>query len=604
MRIATDFLRRATGNVSHFVRHHVLAIGAALLVAAIYAIPQVIYLVQGHAGAVLVQPDETFYVARLVRALQGVDARCPFLYEHRHGLSLVPGFVERGLAAPFRFGVALGLACPSPDAVVIFYRALLAFLGVLAAAFALTSTGLPSKLAVLAAFWAYVDPGILAYKPLVGFLLNGPAFNRLTNPLVGLPIFFVAWACLARAILDRERMRTAVVVSGVAGGLLFYVSFYYWTLFVAIAVISVFFEWRRRYLVIAIVLGIAAIASVGYWPYAISFRGSPYYADILWRTDFHSHGRGVCFAPNKTMWLFVLAALSLWRVSVPRARFLVTSILAGFGCFYSSLVTGMDFPNSMENSHWTVALAPMVLGATLWRGYCWLGGERYVCWRSRIGVGLGAVLVLGGTLASVRLSRNGTGEGAGALDPAYGAAWTWLRKNGPMDAVVMADEGTMGHVPLRAGNYVWINELVYPDAVSFEEILDRYRVLWALKGTSVSELEQMFASRFDGPRTWLWAWGLTPSLARDLRDDGWPPLDPLRWRSFVRGIVDAVDRTTAEEVQAIGRRYRLDYILRGPNESLWTNVENHLLLTPVFQAQGVRIDRVDGWRLPAPSTRW
>jgi hypothetical protein len=525
----------------------------------------------------------------------------PLLHEHQHDLSIVPGFVERALAAPFRLGVMIGLPCPSPSSLLVLYRGLFAFAGVLALTFAFRSVGMPRALAVLAAFWTYVDPGVLPYKPLVGLLWPTFVFDRFSNPLVGVPVFFVAWGCLARALLDEEHWLRWSVIGGVAAGLLFYVSFYYWTLFVATAAVSFLPEPRRRFRPLAVTLGVAAVSSAGYWPYAFSFQASPYYPDILWRTDFCTPSRGVCFNANRTMWLFVLGALAAWRVGTPGARLLVMSVVGGMACFYSGLVTGMDMPNSLQNAHWNVVLAPMLLAGCLWTLDEWVGRlelERFRATAYRV---LATALAVGGIVVFVRFSRSlATPDrpGVGQANVAYEPAWEWLRKNAPPDAVVLASEQTMGYVPLRAGNYIWIDQYVYPDPVSFVEILERYRVLWALEGLGARDVEEVLRSRF-GKKAWFWGWGLTSQLVEELREDGWPPLDPLRWRLLTRTVVDLVAKTTADDVRKIGSRYKVDYVIRGPNERRWATADSHLSLVPVFRTRDVRIDRVASWRDPA-----
>jgi hypothetical protein len=586
-------------SVRDVLRPASLPLVAASFVALLYIVPQLAQALHGGSGTVLLQEDEPFYAARFVRALQGLDVMSPLTYEHRHDLSIVPGFVERALAAPFVVGGYLGLPRPSAAAAIVAYRALFGFAGVLAMTFAFISTGLPRIWSTLAAFWAYVDSGVTAYKPLIGFSWHTLALDRFTNPLVGLPVFFLAWGCLARSFLGKGRSWYPLLAAGIVSGLLFYVSFYYWTLFFAVASLSSLPDLRHRVPKVASILAIALIVSVRYWYYATSFRSSGYYWDILWRTDFYAHGRGVSYNANKTMWLFVVGALAVWRLNTPSARFFALSVLGGLACFYANLVTGMEFPNSLENAHWNVALAPIVLAGCLWT---------VADWTERVGLGrlaaafcsvLGATLAVGGIWSFVRLAGS-LGEnpapGTGSENQAYATAWSWLRSNAPSEVVVLASEQTMGYVPLEAGKYVWVGEKVYPDSISFEEIRDRYRVLWALEGATASQLESFFWSRFTGPGTWLWPWGLSTLLVDQLKEEGWPPLDRLRWQLFVRTTVDELNATTKADVRAIGTKYRLDYVIRGPKERDWMAVDDYLALTTVFRAHDVTVDHVDGWR--------
>jgi hypothetical protein len=537
----------------------------------------------------------------------------PLLYEHRYDLSVNPGFVDAALAAPFRIAAAIGLPCPSPGSVLVFYRVFFAFFGVLALTFALRSFGINQKLAVLVAFWVYVDPGVTAYKPFIGLLLwTTEGFDRYYTPLVGAPIFFVAWGCLARSVLAERRRAPWIIIGGVAAGLLFYTTFLYWTLFLAVALTSVLPDLRRRLGTVSMLLVIAAIISFRYWIYAVAFRQSPYYADVLWRADWCAHGRGVCFVANKTMWLFVLGAITVWRLAKPEARLLVVNIIGGLACFYSSLVTGMDTPNSLQSNHWNIGLAPMVIAGCVWSCAEWINRGRFARFERHMYSVLAAVLAVGGIRVYLDLSRVRSRElaappstpGTGEEHPAYEPAWKWLRDNTPRDAVVLASEPTMGYLPLQTGRYVWSSEQDCRDALSFEEILDRNRVMWAFEGLSPGELEARFGSRFQEVRfthaIWTWTWGLTTPLVQGLREDRWPPLEQMRWRLFMRTVVDLVAKTTPDELRAIGSRYKVDYVLRGPDERGWTSVEQYVALTPVFVRGGVRIDHVDGWLTKPP----
>lgn len=571
---------------------------AALIVTLAYLLPQIAYTTRGNQGALLVQEDEDLYVTRLVRALQGLPAMSPLVYEHRNDISVVSGFAERALAAPFRLGAAVGLPVPDANSVVVFYRALFTFAGVLAMVFAFLSAGLSRPVAVLASGWAYLDAGVPAYKPILGLLWTTHALNRFTNPLVGLPIFLFAWACLARAYFQREQRVGWIVASGISTGALFYINFYYWTLSLAIAGLTALFDLRRRWLLVAAMGGIAASLAIGYFRYAFEFRAHPMYTDILWRTDFLSNGRGVSFMPNKTLWVFVLCAFSVWRLRTPETRFLVASIAAGLICMYSGLATGLATPNSLQNGHWVYGVAPMVVSACLASAHAWLAQSRFARFERALYAVLALALAVGGVSTMWRVSNalQTSVNGAGTLSRAYDPAWKWLRENTPTDVVVLASEPTLAHQVLKAGKYIWGHYHVYPDPVSFEEILERYRVLWWFEGATARELEAKFASQYAGPNTWFWGYGLTPELARELRADGYPPLEVLRWRLFSKTVVDLVAGTRAADITSIGRRYRVDYVVRGPNERRWRNTEALLDMTPVFETPEVRIDRVRGWR--------
>ena len=604
---AIRWLSRLTESTVELLRRYWLPLCAAAWVALLYALPQLIQAARGYGGPLLIQEDEPFYIARFVRALQGDPQMSPWLYEHRSALSIVPGFVERGLAAPWRLIAALGLPVPPPNLIVAGYRVLFAALGMLCMTFAFNSVGLTLPLATLSAFATYLDPGVFPYKPILGFFtLHSQILDRFPSPAVGITIMSIAWGCYARVSLggstesaaDRARRTRYGVGAGVAAGLLFYVSFYYWTFFFAVVGLTTAVRLRERWRMSLLVSTIALLVSLHYWSYALAFRGSELYTQILWRTDFISNGRGVSFHPNRTMWFFVLCALTAWQIGTASAQFLVISILAGLACFYSGLVTGLSMPNSLENSHWNIALAPLILAACVWSAAFHLSQSKYAQHARALATALAAVFALGGTWNFLTLSRELDHTqlgGVGALHPAYAGAWRFLREQTPDHAVVLASERTMGHVPLELGKYVWIHRLVYPDAIGPEEILARYRVYWALGGQQAPAVESFLASHHRGTETWFWGWGLTRALQQGLQEDGWPPLDALRWRLFVTTIRDLVANTTPEQVRVLGQAYRLDYLVRGPNEGQLSGAERYLRLTQVYRDAAVRVDRVDGW---------
>lgn len=574
---------------------------AATLVTLFYLWPQLVYTGHGHSGALLVQEDEAMYVSRMVRAAQGLPVFSPLIYEHRHATSgLISGFAESAMALPFRGLIALGLpSLPTINFMVVFYRALLAFVGVLALTFAFVSSGISRPIAALVSFWCFVDGGVMPYKPLLGLLWTVNVYDRLTNPLVGLPIFCLGWGAMARAMLHDERRYTWAAISGIAIGLSFYVNFYYWTNLVAIAGLTALLDVRKRAPLVIVMLGIGALISVRYWPYALEFRQHPLYMDILWRTDFRRHGRGVTFMPNKTMLPMLLAAASAWYVVGTRhARFLVVSLAAGVVLFYSGLITGLEMPSSTESVHWNYGISPLVMAACLWSALHWLERSRWARYKDRLLLTLSVVLLVGGASTFVRLAHfdEVPHQGAGTLDAAYAPAWQWLREHTPSEVVVLASEETMADALLRSGKYVWIHSHTYPDPISFEETFARYRVLWALEGTGPDALERYFPQVFPGADTWMWMWGLPQELAEQLRADDWPQLEAMRWRSFAGATRDVVARATPQEIKTLGQQYRVDYVVRGPLERSWPELGAWLETQPVFEHTGVRIDKVVRWR--------
>lgn len=585
--------------VAQAARRHWVALAAATVVTIIYLLPQCIQGWSGGGWALLLQEDETFYVARLARALQGRADSSPLIYEHRNEVSVVPNFVELALAFPFRCLHAVGVGVPSTASVLLFYRGVFAFGGVLAMVFAWQQVGMKPALAVLATLWIYLDAGTTSFKPLVGMGFTTHILARFPNPAVYLPVSCLAWGSYARVALGASPTRRAVFGTGLLVGLVFYTTFYYWTFLLAAVGLTTLVDLRRRWRASTAIVVVALVTSAFYWHYAFEVRAHELYTAVLWRTNFLGSEHGVSFASNKTLWLFALCAVMVHRVGTPGSRFLATSVVACLLVYYSALVTGLRVPNSMQATHWNVCLVPLTFAACLWYAARVLERSRIGRHSRRVGYAFAALLVCAGSVNFVRLSRHLEAQprhGAGPLPPGYAAAFEWVKDNTDTDAVIVSGERTMAHIPFEAGRYLYVSEVAYGDPIPFEETLDRFRVLWTLQGKSGDRVRAELSSRWQGPGTWLWSWGLPRALVAELEGDGWPPLTALHWRRFVDGVCAAVDATTRDELREIAERHRMDYLVRGPEEPELQNAEKYLELTEVHRAEGVRIDRIDRWR--------
>jgi hypothetical protein len=296
---------------------------------------------------------------------------------------------------------------------------------------------------------------------------------------------------------------------------------------------------------------------------------------------------------NKTLVLFLLGALTAWRIRTIGARFLVMSIVAGFAIYFSSAVASVV----IQAAHWHYTLAPMIAAACLWSIAHGLEPHISHARRAWIGASCAAALLVGGILTAFRWNRLESGNsepGIGGNDRAYASAWQWLRNRATEGSVVFASETTMGYVPLRTGLYVWANQHASSDAVSFEEVWDRYRTLLALDVGARRELVKYECERGGGFGIWLN--GLPSDIRQPLEEQGRPPFDGTRTCWLANELAARSARMTDSELAAIGLRYRVDYVVRGPNERSWNAAERIWTMMRVFDSDGVTIDRVEGWR--------
>jgi hypothetical protein len=577
-----------------------------LAVAVVYAVPQLLYWARGGEGLLFLQGDEPAYAARLVRAVQGDGAvGNPWLIEHAGDPTIIPSLPEHVLAAPARAWARITGGHPDPQRVALIWRLILPLAAFLSVQGAFRASGLGRDLALLAAVLACCDAGGFGYKP-GGASLFGARFlslNRFSNPLFPLVTFFLAWAAWARALGD-DRRATAVgwaVAAGVLAGLHFYVSIFYWTHLGAAAVVAALIvggaRRRRR---MALALAVAAAVAVPYAVMLARLRTHPVYPVIAWRNGLMLADRGWYLLGHKALWLFVLAALPLARSPRVGERLLLAGILGGLGCYASSLATG----RSLQNFHWHYTLMPLLYAGAL-AGLLplirRLGPLRSGRVRSAA-VLVVAVLALGdATLASARTFADAaatTRWGTGLTDRPYARAWRWLRAHARAGDVVLADPRTIEVIPTRTGLYVWMSPHLVVDLVPFEEILRRNQVSWALAGLDRDDLVRELTPRAEvSVPTWIH--GLTPGQVAALEAEGRPIFDRALDARLARELADTQALLTAAEVVARGRRYRLDYLVRGPNERRWRGpVEALLELEPVGYFGEARIDRVIGWRDP------
>ncbi|HLK38537.1 MAG TPA: hypothetical protein VKU41_17365 [Polyangiaceae bacterium] len=577
----------------HLVRRWRLPLLAALATTIVFSLPQWIYWYHGNRGALLLHYDEPDYVGRLVRALQGHTTGSPWTVEHGQEPGLVPSYVETALAAPFRLACRLGV-CASPDTVLVSYRVVLPALGVMIVADAFYAAGMPLGIAALVAFWAYCEPSLVQYQPLIGLVVPQSflSFDRFSNPLVGVPLFFGAWGCLARAFGPRNAPAWAVA-AGVLCGALFYTSFFYWTFFFAVAAGTTALALSRDHLRASITaLGVGVLVAVPYWVGVVALRHVPHYADLAWRNGVLIHDRGLFYYSNKTMWIFVAGSAGVWFLERETSRFLVGSLLGGLALFYSSLVTNV----AVQNSHWHYTLAPMLLGACVWGAERWLRDRRPALTRP-LGIAVSlAVAVVGFRTAArwLRVTDDKPLPGTGDGDRPYAGAWRWLRDHAGPDDVVLASEQTMGYVPLRTGRFVWHNAHAGTSAAGFEEILERNQVLWWLSRMNVPAFEKRLCA-IRGRGVEGWDYGLTPELQASLESRGRPPFDPGLSCQLAQVVGNLQALVGPGDIRNMGRKYRVDYLVRGPAEEDWGRADQLLRLAPVFEEGSVRVDRIEGW---------
>lgn len=573
--------------------------GAACLVAALYSLPQLIYSASGGSGAFLLQEDEPAYVARVARAAQGHShVGNPWLWEHAGDPTPLPTLAENVLALPARAFALVSGDAPSVDTLVILWRLFLPALGLFALVAALRSLGMKRGLTLSAAFVVFVSPGLVTYKPLGALLFGATSLplDRFTNPLFPLVTFFLAWAASARALLASSRKGHWAAASGALTALHFYISVYYWThLVLAMLIAALALGIRSHWKVVAIYLVTVALFSIPYWVSLRAVVSNPAYELYAWRNGLLLHDRGWYLFAHKALWVMVAACVPLFWRREPGARILLGGILAGLGCYFSPIITGL----SLQNFHWHYTLAPMLIVGVFWSGSevidrVFRGRPKWLTLLGALSLATVSADALVATLRWSRILSSPLGPmGVGSHDRAYAGAWRWLKSHAPPDAVVAAGEETMPGIPMHTGLRVWTDLHNNAELVSFDEIRKRYLLIWALEHENPVSLRERLCPKAPLPVA-QWDVGLSQAQVDHVKRLGLPAIDVPLSCDFADVSVSGYAGGN-DEIAALGHSFRLDYVVMGPNERGWAP-EDILELEPVHDAGGIRVLRVIAWR--------
>jgi hypothetical protein len=575
------------------------AFAIALAVALVHVLPQLWEGFHGGPWSRLTYWDESWYFARVLRAMQGyLPPGDPFVLEHARDPSPVPTLMECVV------GTAARVLQLGNDAVVAGMRAVFPALSAALLWAGLRFLGMGPWLAALAAVMAATDVSLTRFRP---FWLSGePAsvlpWNRLVSPMCNLSLFFGAWVAGARAFFSGDR-RWALG-AGALVGLTFYTSYFYWVhlalgLGVFAVVARVPGRWRT--------LGLGALAAlVVAAPYLLgvaraaadpALRHWPWRAGLLLEADMR------WVLGHKTMWLALAAAAPLAWARDRRARYLAAFALTGMALYLSPLVTRTE----LQTHHWLGYTTAGLLGATVaWnaaRALGWALGRAGRPRLRRYGVEVCAALLLAtlahGAVAGFRQhAREAEGElfslqGVGRADRGFEGAWAWLRANAAPGSVVLAPDEVMPLVPLRTGLWVWTDNHVVNGTVGLPEVFERNVVMWKLRGLSSAGVRFALA----GPHfaiNPLHA-GLPGPTFRAVEAAGYPALDAA-WKE--RAVADALreyEALSPARAARLGARHRLDYVVIPAGESF--DLYGKLIdLVPVHGDAGARVASVRGWR--------
>lgn len=559
---------------------------STVLTALVYVLPQLFAFSQGYTEAYLLKPDEPYYAARVVRFLQGrFWIGDQWSYELRDFPNLIPPLPEWVIGS---LAKVLGLKA---GGAVVLSRVIFPPLTVTLLAFALRLAGLPMFLASVSAFILVCDPGVFYYKIFIhAFMpLSEHPFNRFSNPIFGMSLFFLGWLLAYRALLNNKFDKKTTIAAGVALGLLFYVSIYYWThLALSILLCVLFVRHPARWKILSVGALTAFVVSIPYCLHALRMRSHPEYQWIAWRIGLLIKDRGEYLLQHKAMLAATVLCLPLWFTGRKEHKYWLLGIMGGAVCYFSTLVTHI----SLQNFHWQYTLAPMtVAGVLILIGV--VSGKR----NHRLTIALGLIAMVASLISAARstysefqLVERSPKSQHGASDFEYREAWKWLEQNAAPDSVVLSSAKIQFFVPVRSGLRAWMVAATEP--VSFEEMLARWQLLWFCSSASEAELTEILVPQ-GSVSVPQWIFGLTRAQKLALDSKGRPAFDLGQSIQIGRELVKTQTQSTAAQIAAQTRSLRLDYVLRGPYEAKWGKTCGAVLRTQtVWERGNLRIDRV------------
>jgi hypothetical protein len=585
-------------------RVRVAIVGIFLLFGIIYSTSEIFQYRYQRPGAFYFDGDEVSYATRLARILQGHHGSgAPWLFEHRNESVTIPTLIEQILAAPVR----LGKLNIDTDQIVRFSRVIFPALAFLSLYWLVLGLGTQPLFSVFLSAFVLLEANPATYMPFSAWftMLEGFGINRFWNPMVPLVFFFSAMGLGVRAFL-RVNWKLYATLCGIVVGLTFYTSIYYWThLVLGFALAALFSKKPRAWFVLAVIGVSAAAVAFPYLLTVLKIQSNPNYLDFKWRNAIFISERAWYYLWSKKQWFFTsVAIIGLFS---PRKldgfSILIAFIISGLLLLDSSVILG----RSIQNYHWHHELAPLTMvGAYLSISFWFLD------WKNKwipdfsivplLSIFLGLAIAFNATgllkntiYAYEKRSVQSPYMGIGNSDQPYFEAWNWFRINASPNSVILASETTLATVPIHSGLWVWIHPNVSVDLVSMEEIYDRYQVLWSFEGLIGQGLfdEIKVPDDYSVPS---WPYGLPKDIHTELIGQGRPNFEaPIR-NDLYKKLVQRQSLLTEHDVIEIGHKYKLDYVVRGPNEKRWSKLCEKLLILKVVGDFGtVRVDRVLGW---------
>lgn len=593
----------------------------ALAVSVAFALPQVLYLVDGNRHAVILRMDEAPYVARVREVLDGywrpVDQ---YIWEHKANPPVLPWATEMVL------GLATLVAGADVDAMLITVRfvapamvtvLLFAFLRLLteSAGWAIAGTAL-----------ILLEPGSYFVKPFAyatRLLLERPGpdemalfYTRFHNPLVLIIPFLVAVVAVYRVAVEPTRGRVAA--AGVALGLNVYSQVFYWAyLYGGLSFLTLAHarDARRRNAMIAmgvigLVVGGFAIAEQ-----LIASATTPR-GDLLPRIGVMLRTHEPLYLLPKAFLAVALLFATLFPRRDPRYVFLLSFMAAGYVLLNQNVVTGRE----IQNYHFNYANAVIAMSALVvlvQAGVAALARRVPAAPWPRIGLVALAVLLVWLTANALGLqarSYAGHARTDSLRDGAYPSnlkrhftrTLEWISRNTPIDSVFLAEPALALLIPVYTHGNVFLDPLQEDHGITMiseDELFERWVVYMKLQGLDAGGVFERV--RYREPMTIPgWPYGRNaPLRARHDISEARAFSEILRSDRLARDYADEFARVADDRVVPALARYRLDYVLVSEQDSAFRRHVTERLGARLTRVAAIPEERVEVFRFERAEAR-
>jgi len=392
-------------------------------------------------------------------------------------------------------------------------------------------------------------------------------YSRILHPEVSFTLLAAGLLLLWQTLWRRGR--TAAVLAGVAGAVLFYTYAYYWPVWVgaaALLLVGASLLERRLIGALALTNAIAWLGSLPFWVTVASASRYPNLATVVGR---HISEVGHLPPPYKLVYsaiyslIFLAFAAIFWRfgsvTTVHDRRWRTSNLLfhaaifvAGLAALNIEVITGFNveamlhYNNRLFQPFLTLAAFSLVL-ASLPRLLQLTGLSRLVRHGPRaVGVGIICLLVLAGLRQAVVASNTAA---AHAMTDSHQQLFAWLNTHTQLDDVVLTSDKSINDLlPVQTHNRVFVPNAERTSAPD-GEIAQRFLIAMKLLQHSPGEVRALLAQDVTHGEPPV---GLTYSYFLFLAPD--------RWRLPDADIDRLLTAYGAIDLRSELARRRLDYV--------------------------------------------